>query len=150
MSTRPAAAKKPLSLRISAILLAVLCLLLLLAPTAFAKTYVITDGDRTITYTTFATDPADVLEGAGMELSEHDSYTTAAGDTITIRRALEITLSYRGETSLVTSGGEAVGALLARLGLDISSHDTLSHPLDAAVTDGMVITVDSVITRQEV
>ena len=146
ISTR---SRRSMLLHIGAILLAIVCILLLLAPTAFAKTYVITDGDRTITYTTFATDPADVLEGAGMDLSEHDTYTTAAGDTITIRRALEIRLSYRGKTSLVTSGGETVGELLARMGLDVTQYDTLSHPLDAPVSDGMALTVDAIVTRQE-
>ena len=149
MTSHSASPRKQTPLHMGIILLSVLCVLLLLAPSAFARTYVITDGDRTITYTTFATDPAEILESAGMDLSEHDTYTTAAGDTITIRRALEVTLSYRGETSLVTSGGETVGALLARLGLDISSHDTLSHPLDTSVTDGMVLTIDSNVTRQE-
>ena len=34
-----------------------------------AKTYVITDGDRVVTYTTFATDPVEVLDQAGLTLS---------------------------------------------------------------------------------
>ena len=45
----------------------------LVAQTASAKTYVITDGQRTITYTTLATDPAQVLENAGMELTDADT-----------------------------------------------------------------------------
>ncbi len=134
--------------RLTAAALALLAALLL-APTAFAKTYVITDGDRTITYTTFATDPDDVLEDAGMDLREYDSYTTSAGDSITIRRALEVTLSYRGETSRISSSGETVGELLARLGLDITEHDTLSHRLDEPVTDDMTLRVDSSLTQQE-
>ena len=148
MTARTARSSKQLPLRISILLLILLCILLL-APRAFAKTYVITDGDRTITCTTFATDPAQVLEDAGMDLGDHDTYTTAAGDTITIRRALEIRLSYRGDVTQVRSGGETVGQLLSRLGLDVTSQDTLSHPLDTPVTDGMYLCVDSGITRQE-
>ena len=151
MTHRQRHAKKanPLPLRLTAIFLAVLCTLVLLAPTAFAKTYVITDGDRTITYTTFATDPADVLDDAGIDLDENDTYTTQDGSSITIRRALDVQLSYRGKTSQVSSAGETVGELLARLGLDVTEHDVLSHPLDDSVTDGMVLTVDSSVTRQE-
>ena len=149
MTARHHHARKTPSLRTAAILLALLCMLLLLAPTAFAKTYVITDGDRTITYTTFATDPAEVLDQAGLDLSEHDSFTTSSEDAITIQRALEISLSYRGTASLVTSGGETVRELLSRLGLDVSDHDILSHPLDAPVTDGMELTINSLLTRQE-
>lgn len=136
-------------LRLSAVLLAVLCLLLLLSPVVSAKTYVITDGDITITYTTFATDPADILENAGMGLGEYDSYTTAGSSSITIRRALEVQLQYRGTACSVRSSGETVGALLDRLGLDISREDTLSHPLSAPVTDGMELVIDHTVTREE-
>lgn len=139
----------PTPIRMTAILLAVFCILTLLAPTAFAKTYVITDGDRTITYTTFATDPEAVLDEAGMDLDEQDTYTTQDGSSITIRRALEVQLSYHGKSTTVSSSGETVSQLLARLGLDLTTHDTLSHPIDTPVTDGMCLTVDSTVTRQE-
>lgn len=137
-----------LSMRMTALSLAILCLLLL-CPTAFARTYVITDGDRSFTYTTFATDPAEVLTQAGMALSGQDSYITAGGDTITIRRALELNIFYHGEAISVTSMGETVGELLNRLGLDIGSHDVLSHSPDTPVTDGMELRIDSIIIRQE-
>lgn len=136
-------------LRLGCGLLALLCILILLAPTAFAKTYVITDGGRTITYTTFATDPAEVLDQAGMEMDEKDTYTTQDGSAITITRGLEVCLSWRGETVHVDSPGETVGELLSRLGLDVTAHDTLSHSLEAQVYDGMELTVDNTIVRQE-
>ena len=139
---------RKLSMRITALSLAILCILLL-CPTAFARTYVITDGDRTFTYTTFATDPAEVLTQAGMALSGQDSYTTAGGDTITIRRALELKIFYHGEEISVTSMGETVGDLLNRLGLDIGAHDVLSHTPDIPVADGMELRIDSMVIRQE-
>ena len=139
---------RKLSIPMAALSLAILCLLLL-CPTAFARTYVITDGDHTFTYTTFATDPAEVLIQAGMALTGQDSYTTADGDTITIRRALELKLFYHGEEISVTSTGETVGELLNRLGLDIGSHDVPSHTPDTPVADGMELRIDSIIIRQE-
>ena len=147
MTRAPADSK--FSMRMAALFLAILCVLML-CPTAFARTYVITDGDRTFTYTTFATDPAEVLTQAGMALSGQDCYTTADGDTITIRRALELSLFYHGEEISVTSMGETVGELLSRLGLDIGSRDILSHTPDTPVADGMELRIDSMITRQEV
>lgn len=138
-----------LPLRLAAAALAVLCILLLLAPTAFAKTYVITDGDRTFTYTTFATDPGDILDEAGMSLEEHDSFTTQNGAAITIRRAMEIRLVYRSEEICITSSGETVGQLLNRLGLDVTEHDTLSHSPDTQVQDGMELRVDQTLVRRE-
>ena len=38
-------------------LILILAMTALLSQTAFARTYVITDGDRVVTYTSFATDP---------------------------------------------------------------------------------------------
>lgn len=148
-SQRQPGRRTAMPLRLSYILLAVLCVLTLLAPTAFAKTYVITDGDRTITYTTFATDPTEILDEAGMDLSENDTYTTQDGSAITITRALDIQLSYRGDSSQISSSGETVGELLTRLGLDVTEHDTVSHALDTPVADGMELRVDSTVVRQE-
>ena len=107
-------------LRLAALLLAAILGVLLFSQTAFARTYVITDGDRVVTYTTFATDPAQVLGQAGMELGAYDTYTTEAvegGSAITIRRAQEITIKYHGEVMQTTSSGETVGELLSRLNL---------------------------------
>ena len=121
-------------LRLCAVVLAVLCLLPLFSHTASAKTYIITDGDIILTYTT-----ADAA----------DSYTTADGSSVAICRALEVHLCYRGANQTVSSAGETVGALLSRLGLDISSSDSLSHPLSAPVTDGMELVIDHTVTREE-
>jgi len=130
-----------LLLRLSCIFPVMLCILVLLAPTAFAKTYVVTDGDRVITYTTFADDSSGVPGETGTE--------TEACDTCTLRRAMDIRLSYRGETTQISSSGETVGELLARLGLDVTEHDALSHPLDTPVSDGMELRVDYTVIQQE-
>ena len=59
--------RKLLLLRLGAVVMTLILALLLLGQTAFATTYVITDGDRVVTYTTFATDPAEVLGQARSE-----------------------------------------------------------------------------------
>ena len=124
----------------------------LLAQTAFARTYVITDGDRVVTYTTFATDPAEVLGEAGVDLGEYDSYTTAAVDgaeAITVRRGREVTIHYHGQVMKVTAGDETAGELLQRLNLVVSGEDVTSHGLDQPVFDGMELRIDRVVTHQE-
>lgn len=129
-----------------------LALTALLSQTAFAKTYVITDGDRVVTYTTFATDPAVVLGEAGLELREYDTYTTEpveAGEAITIQRAQEVTIHYHGEITKTTACGETAGELLQRLNLTVSGEDVISHGLDTAVYDGMVLRIDRIVTHQE-
>jgi len=126
--------------------------LALLAPAAFARTYVIRDGDRVVTYTTFATDPAQVLGQAGMELGEFDTYTTEPmedAEAITVRRARNITIRYHGQTMKTTTFGETAGELLLRLNLDVSGEDVVSHGMDEETYDGMELRIDRVVTETE-
>lgn len=139
-------------LRVLALLLPVLLALVLIRQTAFAKTYVITDGERVVTYTTFATDPAEVLTQAGLTLDENDTYTTQTGEgveEITICRSQRVTVCYHGEETVVTTFGETAGELLSRLNLEVGEYDVLSHTSDTLLDDGMDLRVDSVIKRQE-
>ena len=81
-------------------LILVLAMTALLSQTALAKTYVITDGERVVTYTTFATDPEEVLGQAGVTLSEEDTFTTQAVEgaaEITVCRARKITVQYHAD-----------------------------------------------------
>ena len=146
--------RKVLFLRSAAIVLPIFAALLLLSQTAFAKnTYVITDGDRVFTYTTFATDPAAVLGEAGLELGEDDTYTTQASDghsQITVQRGQSITVSHYGEVLHISSKGETVKDLLARLNIIPDDQDVISQPLSAETYDGMEIQIDRVQQRQEV
>ena len=129
-----------------------LALTALLAQTALARTYVITDGDRVVTYTTFATDPAQVLGEAGVDLGEYDTYTTAdanGAEAITIRRGREVTIHYHGEVMRTTANSETAGELLQRLNLVVSGEDVISHGLDQPVYDGMELRIDRIVTHQE-
>lgn len=145
--------RKSLLLRVAAVVLPVIVLLALLAPTAFAQTtYVITDGDQVKVYTTYATDPADVLDKAGFALGEEDTYTTQPGDgvsEITVQRIQNITVNYCGEQLRVSSYGETLEMLLNRLGLAIGGEYSVSAPLDSTTYDGMEISVDSIIHMEQ-
>lgn len=123
-----------------------------LSQTVFARTYVIRDGERVVTYTTFATDPAQVLGQAGVNLTEYDSYTTEAVDgteEITIRRAHSVTVRYHGEETTVTAFGETAGELLNRLNLELGDSDVVSHALETPTFDGMELCVDRIQTVRE-
>lgn len=125
----------------------------LLAQTALARTYVITDGDMVLTYTTFATSPDWVLDKAGVTLSRFDTYTTEAvegAQAITVCRAQDVTVHYHGKVMKTTSQGETAGELLERLGLEVCGEDILSHGLDTKVWNGMELKVDRVITAEEI
>lgn len=144
--------RKAMLLRAAAAVLTVGVASAILSQKAFAKTYVITDGDRVVTYTTFATDPAEVLGQAGLELKEYDTYTTGAVEgmeSITIQRAQSVTVVYHGEENTVSSAGETAGELLSRLNLEVGGCDVLSHAPDTVTYDGMELRVDEVILSRE-
>lgn len=139
-------------LRLFAVLLTALLALALVRQTAFAKTYVITDGDPGRDLHTFATDPAEVLDQAGLTLEQYDTYTTQTGEgveEITICRSQRVTVDYHGEEMTVTTFGETAGELLSRLNLEVGEYDVLSHAPQAQTSDGMVLRVDSVIKTRE-
>lgn len=149
---RYAKKRKPMIIHLGAAAAALALASCVLAQTAFAKTYVIRDGERVVTYTTFATDPAQVLGQAGVALTENDTYTTEAvdgGEEITIRRAQSVTVRYHGEETTVSAFGETAGELLSRLNLEVGGDDVPSHALDTPVYDGMELCIDRVVTAEE-
>lgn len=145
--------KKNVFLRVASLLLPVVILVTLLAPTVFAQTtYVITDGDQVKVYTTYATDPASVLDKAGFQLGEEDTYTTQPGDgvsEITVKRLQNITVSYCGEEMQMTGYGETVQELMDRMGLATGTGYSVSVPMDTETYDGMEFYVDSVAHMEQ-
>lgn len=134
-----------------AILLA--ALVTALAQTALAQnTYVITDGDQVTYHTSFASDPAVVLDEAGVELDSDDFYTTAASDggtEIKVQRAQRVTVDYCGQRRQYSSYGETVGQLISRLGIQNYGRYTLSHRIDSQVVDGMTLRISDVVETTE-
>ena len=147
---RFAVRKKPLLLRLALIVAAVVLAVTLVSQPAFAQTtYVITDGNHTFTYTTYATDPEEVLDQAGLRLSKHDTYTLDGSMAITVQRGQEINLVYYGETTQVSSYGESVEELLERLNISLGENDLTSLPLDSQTYDGMTLRVDRVLEQEQ-
>ncbi len=140
-------------LRFSVLGLAVICLVALLATTAFAqRTYVITDGDQVIVHTTYASDPARVLYEAGLRLDENDSFITQVTDgvsEITVQRGQTVVINNCGQIMEVGCHGETVQELLDRLGIPAYGNYRVSEKLDAATYDGLQINVDYVIRQTE-
>jgi uncharacterized protein YabE (DUF348 family) len=145
--------RKSLLIRVAALAFPLMLLLVLLAPTAFAQTtYVITDGDQIKVYTTYATDPAAVLDRAGFALGEDDIYTTQPGDgvsEITVQRSQLITINDRGEQIQVSSYGETLEMLLNRLGIPTYGDCSVSMPLDTETYDGMEVSVDCIVETEQ-
>ncbi len=140
--------------RLVALLLPIVFVTLLLTQTVFAKNiYLINDGGRVTIHTTYATDPAEVLNEAGLELGRDDTYTTQPGfamSEITIQRKLAVHITYGGEKMTVLSQGETVEELLARLELTLTEQDALSVAKNTVTYDGMELVITRVETLEEV
>ncbi len=139
--------------RLVALLLPIVCVTLLLTQTVFAKTiYLINDGGRVTIHTTYATNPAEVLDEAGLDLGEDDTYTTQPGfamSEITIQRTQTVHISYMGENMTVNSYGETVEELLTRLDLTLTEGDVISAAKTAMTFDGMELVVSRMETVEE-
>ena len=139
--------------RVLALALPTVLIMLLLAQIAFAKnTYRIHDGGRVTVYTTYATDPAQVLDEVGLQLNPQDTYVTqvsAGVSEITIRRQQQVRIVLADRVLVAATYGETVGALLDRLGISLTQEDILSEKPSSPTYDGMTITVSRGFTRQE-
>ncbi|MGN1308052.1 MAG: 3D domain-containing protein [Faecousia sp.] len=117
----------------------------LLSQTVFAQNnYVITDGDHVTVHKSYSTDPDVVLDEAGIELSEEDTYTTTYHDgvgRIDIQRMQMVTVIHRGERSVIGTYGETVSALLGRLNITLGANDILSCERDSLTYDGMIVEI---------
>ena len=131
--------------RAALLILPVVCIVLLLSQTAFAKsTYLINDGGRVWIHSTYATDPADILLEAGLTLGEDDTYTTEPGQAmpeITVQRKQLVTIQQGSKTIEVVSYGETVESLLSRMDLILPEDAVLSVSLDSMTSDGLVIQI---------
>lgn len=140
-------------MRVMVMVLPVVLLFATVVPTVLAQnTYVITDGDEVVVYTTSETDLADVLDQAGVTLDEGDTYTTAPGDGVSeiiVQRMQSITVNNCGVKQTVTGYGETVQQLLDRLGIPSYGEYRVSVELSEQTYDGMEVTVDCVVRRTQ-
>ena len=140
-------------IRAAALILPVMILVTMLSQTVFAKnTYLINDGGNVTIHTTYTTDPAEVLDEAGLELGRDDTFTTQPGfgvSEITIQRMQTVQVIYGGNTLSVATYGETVEAMLNRLGIHVAKGDVLSASLTTMTYDGMILTINRTVTVEE-
>ena len=137
--------KKHVALKVVSILLVAVCLVGVLSQTVQAQnTFVITDGDAVTVHTTYASDPAKVLEEVGVNLSEEDTYTTASVDGVSeikVQRLQSITVYHEGSAVQTSSYGESLQTLFDRLGIVVDDSMEASLPMDTVTYDGMQVSV---------
>ena len=140
-------------MRYATLMMIVFCIVLLLSQTVFAKnTYLINDSGRVVIHTTYATDPATVLDEVGLKLGADDTFTTEPGlglSEITVQRKQLITVNHGGNVLNVISYGETVESLLERLSLILTKEDIVSVPLNSQTFDGLNVTISRSVQVQE-
>ena len=97
-----------------------------------------------VVHTTYATDPAEVLSEAGLELGADDTFTTQPGSNvseITVNRLQLVKVNWKGQTLEVATYGSTVSAILAQLGIPTEDNLRITQDLQAETYDGMVIDV---------
>ena len=145
--------KDTLFVRAAVVVLVLSVAIGLMTQAVFAQnTYVITDGDRVFVHTTYATDPAAILNEAGLSLGKDDTYTTQEGDgvsAITVKRIQMVHVDDGGEKLVTGTYGETVESLLTRLNVSLEGNVTVSEPLNAQTYDGMEITVHHTVLNTE-
>jgi len=118
---------------------------------AFAQTkYVITDGDSVIVCMSSSDDPKVVIQEAGLQLGESDTYTTQTSNGISeihINRIHMVTVREGNETIVVGCYGGTVSDVLASLDITLSDSDILSCERNSITYDGMTIEITRL--RQE-
>lgn len=117
------------------------------------NTYVITDGDKVVVHTSFATDPTDVLQELGMSLGESDTVTTKPEEDgvseIVVSRSNAVTLDDRGQIHAISTTAETVGELLEQYDIDLTEALVLSTSPDSKIYNGMKLVVSSLTYGEE-
>lgn len=146
--------RRNIFLYICTITIPVVFLLAMLSQNVMAEnTFVITDGDQVIVHTTHASDPAMALDEAGVDADPDEYYTTQSEDgvyDITVTRDDAVTVMNCGEKMDVLIQDDTVGELLKRAGVPTGEEYVVSCDLQTEPVDGMTVTVDHVVTREEV
>ena len=113
--------------------------------------YVVREGNRTLIHTTKETDPAAILEEAGMEPGP-DGFVleqTEEGPVIRLLQRQRITVDYYGQLLETSSTGETVEQLLERLELTVREGDLLTAEPDSPTCDRMHLRIGKVLRQEQ-
>ena len=137
-------------MRVVALLMPVAILGVSMVQTVFARnTFVINDGENVTVHSTYASDPAEVLEEAGVTLSGEDYYTTDGTSEITVQRSKLLTVDYCGKKVELTAYDETLAEVLGRSGMNYEGAYRASVPVSTKVYDGMEVRVDWIVSNSE-
>lgn len=112
------------------------------------------DGDSVKTVYTLSSEPDEILNDIGIELSGADEYTYSgmgsSNGEIKLLRAFPVTVDANGKNYSIETTGGTVRDVLACAGINLGEYDELNFSLDAEVKSGMTIAVTNVEYKTEI
>ena len=140
-------------MRVMIMLIVPVLLITTVTMTAYAQSgYVIYDGDDRQIVFSDATEAADVLAEAGVELKRSDIIEMneeGMRPEITVRRIQMIRINNGGNPIVISSYGETVGELLERSNMALNEGDAIDVALETMTYDGMELNIDRWTTTTE-
>ena len=140
-------------MRVMIMLIVPVLLITTVTMTAYAQSgYVIYDGDDRHIVFSDATEAADVLAEAGVELNRADIIEMneeGMRPEITVRRIQMIRINNGGNYIVTSSYGETVGELLERSNMALNEGDAIDVALETMTYDGMELNIDRWTTTTE-
>ena len=140
-------------MRVMIMLIVPVLLITTVTMTAYAQSgYVIYDGDDRQIVFSDATEAADVLAEAGVELNRADIIEMneeGMRPEITVRRIQMIRINNGGNYIVTSSYGETVGELLERSNMALNEGDAIDVALETMTYDGMELNIDRWTTTTE-
>lgn len=115
-----------------------------------ARPVTVIDGNQRLMITTAQQTPELIAKAAGVALYAEDRASLGepsnvlldgANLVMTIDRATKLQLTLYGKTVEVRTRAKTVGDLLQEKRIELGSNDTVSVPLDTALTDGLHVTI---------
>ncbi len=133
--------QKPNGIKAFSVIALVLCVLIMGVVLAGATLSAASDSKSSDTSALFTDD---ILAQAGITLSQEDEVIRVDTDgvvSLTIIRAFDVEVVYRGESFAVKVAGGTVAEAIESAGITLSGAETVTPDLDAQVTEGAVIEI---------
>lgn len=111
---------------------------------------VVADGQTTVINTTY-NDPKDIIRQAGIKLDSSDAYVLSTedvtnGTTITIQRAVPVTVKVNDDAQKIKTTADNVQSLLQKMGYDPLNFYTLPNE-NTAITRNMLIKLEPLTNK---
>lgn len=145
--------------KLMTLLVALTCVSLLAAGFAYAKktVHIVADGN-VFDIKTLHSNPADILEQAGIHLDTKDEYRLSTekvmnGATIEVFRAIPLFIAYQDKRDVIISGKPTVGEVIASLGISAADVKLVPGP-ETRTSSGLTIRViavkETLVEKEEV